>query len=40
MEKEDIEIFEIINNIIKNTKIIQTMYNDCIEVSKDLFKKS
>ena len=39
MEKEDIEIFEIINNITKNTKIIQTMYNDCIEVSKDLFKK-
>lgn len=36
---EDIEIYEIIEEIKQNTKILQTMYQDCIDLSKESFRK-
>lgn len=37
---EDVEIYEIIEEIKQNTKILQTMYQDCIDLSKDSFRKA
>lgn len=36
---DDFEIAEIIERIIKNTRIIQTMYQDCIDLSKNSFEQ-
>lgn len=37
---DDNEIYKIIGNIIENVKIIQTMYQDCIDISKVQFKET
>ena len=37
---EDVEIYEIIEEIKQNTKILQTMYQDCIDLSKESFRKA